>query len=68
MAFVTAYQRSTDDAERAALRRRIDALIHGLKSIAIERDGYCYYPVPADERPVDADELFYRRGRMGGWR
>ena len=66
MAFVTAYQRSTDDAERAALRRRIDALIHGLKSIAIERDGYCYYPVPADDRPVDADELFYRRGGWAG--
>ena len=66
MAFVTAYQRSTDDAERAALRRRIDALIHGLKSIAIERDGYCYYPVPADDRPVDADELFYPRGGWAG--
>ena len=67
MAFVTAYQRSTDDAERAGLRRRIDALIHGLKSIAIGRDGYCYYPVPADDRPVDADELFYpRRGWAGG--
>ena len=66
MAYVTAYQRSTDDAERAALRRRIDALIHGLKSIAIERDGYCYFPVPADDRPVDADELFYPRGGWAG--
>ena len=66
MAFVTAYQRSTDDEERAALRQRIDALIHGLKGIAIERDGYCYYPVPADDRPVDADELFYPRGGWAG--
>ena len=64
MAFVSRYQKSTDDAERAALRRRIDALIHGLKSIAVERDGYCYYPVPSQDRPVDADELFYPRG---GW-
>ena len=66
MAYVTAFQRSTDDAERAALRRRLDALIHGLKSIAIERDGYCYFPVPADDRPVDADELFYPRGGWAG--
>ena len=64
MAYVTAYQRSTGDRERAALRRRIDALIHGLKSIAIERDGYYYYPVSSQDRPVDADELFYPRG---GW-
>ena len=64
MAFVTCYQQSTDAAERAGLRRRIDALIHGLASIAVRRDGYCYYPVPARDRPTDADELFYRRG---GW-
>ena len=66
MAYVTAYQRSTDDAERAALRGRIDALIHGLRSIAIERDGYCFYPVSTGERPVDADELFYPRGGWAG--
>ena len=65
MALVGGYRRSTDTAERAALGRRIDALIHGLKSIAVERDGYCYYPVPAHERPTDADELFYERT---GWR
>ena len=64
MAYVTAYQRSTDPGERATLRGRIDALIHGLKSIALERDGRLYYPVPPRERPVDADELFYPRG---GW-
>ena len=61
---MTAYQRSTDPGERATLRGRIDALIHGLKSIALERDGRLYYPVPPRERPVDADELFYPRG---GW-
>ena len=33
MAFVSWYQQSTDAAERAGLRRRIDALIHGLASI-----------------------------------
>ena len=64
MAFVTCYQQSTDAAERAGLRRRIDALIHGLASIAVWRDGYCYYPVAARDRPTDADELFYRRD---GW-
>ena len=64
MAYVTAYQRSTDAGQRAALRRRIDALIHGLKSIAVERDGYCFYPVAPQDRPTDADELFYRRD---GW-
>ena len=64
MAFVTCYQQSTDAAERAGLRRRIDALIHGLASIAVRRDGYCYYPVAARDRPTDADELFYRRD---GW-
>ena len=33
-------------------------------SIAVWRDGYCYYPVAARDRPTDADELFYRRD---GW-
>ena len=64
MAFVSWYQQSTDAAERAGLRRRIDALIHGLASIAVWRDRHCYYPVSAHDRPTDADELFYRRD---GW-
>ncbi len=58
MALVTWYQKERDDR----LRQVIDDLINGLWDIAVKKDDYCYYPLPAKGPRKNLDELFYEPG------